>query len=166
MSQAHSSLRTFVSAWAGTNWSPVYFDNVRIPQLRPASKAILVTHGQFYVTHGQFYALHLILSSRGARLFPGCEPGTRLGFDVHGQGHTRVATGIAPTNMPSYVLHARAYPKLPPSAPPATSAGRQRPTRAPHRVARSLPLIWPVPNSHSQDVLDMEYARRRVFNSI
>ena len=128
-----------VALWADTNWSPTCFDRSAPFSTTPTSftKAILATHGQYDT-------LHLILSSRSdeleaTRLFPGRETGTRLGFDVHGQRYTPIPSGLAPTDMQSYVPHARAYLKLLPPAPPTPSAGRARPARAPLRPARGPP---------------------------
>ena len=136
-----------VALWADTNWSPTCFDRIGaayIDRSAPFSTTPTSFTKAILATHGQYDTLHLILSSRSdeleaTRLFPGRETGTRLGFDVQGQRYTPISSGLAPTDMPSYIPHARAYLKLLPPAPPTPAAGRARPTRAPLRPARGPP---------------------------
>ena len=47
----------------------------------------------------------------------------------------------------------------------ATLPSRIGQTDSLNEVCVFLMVTLPVPNSHSQDVLDMEYARRRAFNT-
>eukprot|EP01042_Synura_sphagnicola_P000794 gene794-biopygen843 len=136
-----------VALWADTNWSPTCFDcngAAYIDRSAPFSTTPTSFNKAILATHGQYDSLHLILSSRSdeheaTRFFPGRETGTRLGFDVHGQRYTPIASGLAPTDMQSYVPHARVYLKLLPPAAPTPLAGRVRPARAPLRPARGSP---------------------------